>query len=614
MKRKSFSLLLLLFMLVRSTYAFTGIDQKLERVDFSLLENTSLFDYQSDNRLLDNYVKEYELCKINDHAIKHLLASSPHALKIPILIDGKWTTLHLVQNQNFLKNTLFTTQNEQGQTITPYSKGLYYHGRVDGAPLSVVAISIFADEVMGIIATDEGNWVVGKLQQQLKNMDLHVIYNDKSMLTPPDFACHSSEKSPLPKASEDEIIVESLATKCIKLYIECDFKVYQDFSNSVPNATNYATGLMNNVATLYLNDSVQIGISQINIWTSSDPYASANNTSAMLTAFATQMTNGFNGDVAHLLSRRSVGGGIAYLGILCINQNYYKTGLSANLSTTITPLPTYSWNSMVITHELGHNFGSPHSHACFWNGNNTRIDNCAGNFNVAYQEGNCNSFPPDPVGGGTIMSYCHLSNVGINLNLGFGPGPGNLIRSEVIAGNCLTPCIECNQDITISGNYATPSTESATWIQSVAATTISNSGTIALDADENEYILMAPANNNAFFISQPANNNAYFVAQAYNGCENSLPNKPTNTNGLVSSGTGSNLISCYPNPTRGELFFSHSHGIPISALTVYSSGGQLLLHESANTKSISMTSLSAGIYFVKVVCADVVEYLRVIKE
>jgi hypothetical protein len=92
---------------------------------------------------------------------------------------------------------------------------------------------------------------------------------------------------------------------------------------------------------------------------------------------------------------------------------------------------------MVVTHELGHNMGSPHTHACFWNGDNTRIDNCAGNFSAAYQEGSCNSNPPDPVGGGTIMNDCHLNSVGINLNLGFGPQPATLIRIKLTQPHAL---------------------------------------------------------------------------------------------------------------------------------------------------------------------------------
>jgi hypothetical protein len=89
---------------------------------------------------------------------------------------------------------------------------------------------------------------------------------------------------------------------------------------------------------------------------------------------------------------------------------------------------------MVSTHELGHLWGSRHTHACVWNGNNTAIDGCSGS-----TEGSC-SLPGYPSQGGTIMSYCHLQSVGINFNEGFGPQPGNVIRNSVANASCTSPC------------------------------------------------------------------------------------------------------------------------------------------------------------------------------
>lgn len=137
---------------------------------------------------------------------------------------------------------------------------------------------------------------------------------------------------------------------------------------------------------------------------------------------------------------RSIGGGIAagFNGIC--NSNTAQRLSVAMLNNNYSTVPNYSWSVYVVTHEFGHLFGSRHTHACVWNGNNTAIDGCV------ETEGDC-SLPDIPSGGGTLMSYCHLQSVGINFNLGFGNQPGNIIRNSVENGDCLCECINA----TISG-------------------------------------------------------------------------------------------------------------------------------------------------------------------
>lgn len=69
-----------------------------------------------------------------------------------------------------------------------------------------------------------------------------------------------------------------------------------------------------------------------------DPYATTTNTLDALTAFGNAMKRGFNGDLAHLFSARSLGGGIANLNSLC-KSGYYRTAVSANLSTYTSTFP-----------------------------------------------------------------------------------------------------------------------------------------------------------------------------------------------------------------------------------------------------------------------------------
>ena len=77
---------------------------------------------------------------------------------------------------------------------------------------------------------------------------------------------------------------------------------------------------------------------------------------------------------------------------------------------------------------------------CVWGPNqNEAIDGC-------YVNDACNT-KKVPAQGGTIMSYCHLREEGINLSLGFGNEPGNVIRyitshfgesSTPLSNSCIT--------------------------------------------------------------------------------------------------------------------------------------------------------------------------------
>src|SRR5690606_16008446 len=143
------------------------------------------------------------------------------------------------------------------------------------------------------------------------------------------------------------------------------------------------------------------------------------------------------GDVAHLISRGApTSGGVAWVDQLCGPLPYAYSWIQG----TYNGFPTYSWTVEVVAHEMGHNLGAPHTHACYWTVNNVpnqKIDQC-GDFAGATE---CNANSPGLPVEGTVMSYCHLiGGVGISFLEGFHPIVATVLQGEIMGAQCLTVC------------------------------------------------------------------------------------------------------------------------------------------------------------------------------
>ena len=339
-----------------------------------------------------------------------------------------------LQEVNFLPADFQVINGATGEPME-FNRGKHYRGIVKGQNNSLVAISVFPNEVMGMIATDEGNLVLGKLKGASRK---HLLYNDKDMLKVAPFTCGTVDDNP-GLAAEQLTVTPDAATaagSCVKIYIEVDYDVYQ---NKGANTASYIAGFFGQSATLYSRESITIAMaSPLVIWTTKQqsPYGRSRNSSQLLSAFQRQIgSNGLagKGDLGHLVALRGGGGIAAGFSGFC-SSNDANSVCFSGIDPTYNNLPTFSWTVEVFTHEMGHLMGSRHTHACVWNGNNTAIDGCY------TTEGGCPR-PGYPTNGGTIMSYCHLvSGVGINFNNGFGPQPGDKIRAGYAGASCLTAC------------------------------------------------------------------------------------------------------------------------------------------------------------------------------
>jgi hypothetical protein len=373
-------------------------------------------------------VRNAEFLTLDKGLMVHIRTTQPELLRVPLQHNGKSINLLLYRKDIF--SDRYTLRTSAGDSNFKHQPMVFYRGMIEGTAGSVAAVSIVGEEVRVMYSGGEGNCRIHQVDQ-----DQYVLYRDHDITYRPAYTCDVAEEHVLTDSNPGLQQRSVQSGNCVEIYFECDYKSYQDNGSSVSNTEAWVATLFNEVATLYENEEIPVFISDIMVWTSTDPYSSLPTASAMLDEFVDQIDeNGYDGRLAHLLSTRGLNSGIAYINVLC--SVTLPCGVSTGLSTNITEFPLYSWNVEVVTHELGHNFGSRHTHNCVWNGNSTQIDDCgslAGDVQSCYD-----SDEPILPDDGTIMSYCHIAGVGIDFSLGFGPQPGNLIRNRYENATCNT--------------------------------------------------------------------------------------------------------------------------------------------------------------------------------
>ena len=209
-----------------------------------------------------------------------------------------------------------------------------------------------------------------------------------------------------------------------KIAVETDTQYTNIFGGDLGAASTYMTSLLTAISDRYEEQvNTVLTFPYLQFYTGSDPWNTPDVGGSTITMLD-EFQNAWSGNLpagavlGHFISGASLGGGVAYLGVLCDSTQEFTFAVSANLSgqtpfpITVSPL---NWDFMVVAHETGHNFDSPHTH-------DLGIDNCAG--------GSC-------ITNGTIMSYCHqcpggLTNITTYFNV---PVVVPIMTSH--ASNCL---------------------------------------------------------------------------------------------------------------------------------------------------------------------------------
>ncbi|AXG68156.1 metallo-peptidase family M12 [Kordia sp. SMS9] len=526
-----------------------------------------------------------------------ILKTKKKTISIDIPMGSTKMSLELIEVDNSFYDYTITTGS--GKIISANRSNKHYQGIVKGNPNSLAAVSFFKDDVMGIVSTEKGNFNIVKIN----DIGQYMIYNDLNLKERPEFECSAIDDKKF-KGYDPNVLsrkgktMKSANTPCVDLYYETKYDMFQNLG-SITAVENYVCGLHNQVAVLYLNENIPTKISEIRVWDISDPYTGTNPRD-LLYEFRNSSYQ-FSGDLGQLLTFDNIGGGIAFVNTLC--NSIYNVSVSGSLSNTITNIPNYSWNVYVVAHEFGHSFGSGHTHACIWNGNNTPIDGCG-------TVSGCVD-PGIPSGGGTIMSYCHLqSGVGINFSLGFGLQPGNVMRNNVSNASCVNYCCPIDEIVTTDLSNSTDEVQAS---QTITATNTVYFGGTAIYHAGQEVLLQ-----DDFSALSGATFRAYIEGCTDSFASRSATDALTFSDEISKDETSEEIQQMYiaPNPNRGafSVYFEEEESGILQILDFKGELIQTLEFEKTTKLSVDIQQNLPGMYFVKVRTASKTFIEKVIKK
>lgn len=432
---------------------------------------------------LADEVSEASFFKLKKSEVSEVIQNRPSLMNINLPTIGRAPfRLDLYQANIFSPEFKVVTSSNR-DTAFPYESGVYYWGTVDGDEESLAAITVTEDEVSGFIFSDGEMYTLGKLNEDVEGT--HILFKESDLKISSPMSCGTDSELHFKGKEGTSASTIRGPENCVRMYIEVDYDIFVG-KGGVQQAADYVNAAFAQVAILYANESISFTVNEILVWDTVDPYTGPS-TSNYLSQFRTELGGSFNGDLAHLVGYQG-SGGIAYVDVVC--NSSYGIGYS-DINASFATVPTYSWTIEVLTHEIGHNLGSRHTHDCVWNGNGTAIDRCGPQ---AGYSADCN--PPAPLpSSGTIMSYCHLvGGVGIDFNLGFGPQPGDLIRDRVYNAPCLTSCAAPTTDdagvtVIVSPNGTTCENSLSPQVE------LTNFGTATLTSVTIEYGVDGGSNN-----------------------------------------------------------------------------------------------------------------------
>lgn len=381
---------------------------------------------------------------------------------VPLSDDLDVAAFEIERFRVFADGAKIVVHSADGDRLHPIPQNLYFRGRVAGKLDSAVVMTVLEGGlVRGLVSLSGRYWVFSgdsinkALPSTIRIREIDPVVELEHDVQ--DFEC-ITDKLPIPPPpifangiESRDVSIQKAAGYTARIAVETDNEFFNKFGNTT-DATDYVADIIAYGSSLY---SAEVNTSwvlqHLSLWPSgeTDPWSQTSPNCGFLEfgRYWNDNRSYITRTIAHFMSGKSTNAGIAWLGVLCYpefqvsqscpgllpaDDNYgggygYSGGLDGNFDINN---PGVVWDIVAVTHEIGHNFNSPHTH-CYASleGNANQIDQCySGEVSPPFS---CHSgsmslpsgCPGAGKGCGTIMSYCHAQSGGIsNISLTLGQG------------------------------------------------------------------------------------------------------------------------------------------------------------------------------------------------
>ncbi len=346
--------------------------------------------------------------------------------------ESETVSLELKRFEVLTPDAKFYIGTASGKQEVSAPEVIFYRGKVSGSNNSHAYLSFTSnDNVMGYVTLDGQTHYIAQIPDQ----DMAAVTSNAGEAELPPLAefCNVEDVGGTffksyagdsgPAASPAGMRVAVMALDADQAF----FNIFGDLTA----AQTYLLQLLGAVSDIYQRDiNMKLMASFVRVWSTGGEPFNQNSLFSFRTYWNdNEDTTGI--DLIHLISgRRDLNfGGTAYLSAYCTEFRYGISGFINGTFPTPIGIPNNgNWDVTVFTHELGHNFGSWHTHDSIQY--IPLIDSCAYNF----------------ASRSTILSYCHIHpGYTANIDMRYHARVQQVIESNIVSGSACF-WFDCNDN------------------------------------------------------------------------------------------------------------------------------------------------------------------------